>query len=298
VDSQASSAAILDRATKYALFDDVSSPVQAEAGEGFAGALQGMAAQQLKSDALKDVRTLALAALGVGAAGRGAAGLYNLLRKKPVKRKLAPAVLPLPFPVGPEKKANFLSGGSATGKAGIPWYGPAMLFGGLGGMAAGWKGMDAVLDARRKAEAEDEVERAKADFHEALLSQYAGPAKKASDSVMGRVGEGLDRAFEKFSALRKSAVDWGNLGGMAAGGYGMYAGLTGLLAGAMVYDKMGKRSRRSVLEKALQRRQRRQFAQSPTEIYAVPEPVKSLPSVDPREGAELLVEPPEEKYGA
>lgn len=73
--------------------------------------------------------------------------------------------------------------------------------------------------------------------------------------------------------MSKQALDLSNLAGQAAGGYGMYAGLSGLLTGALVYDKMSKRSRRAVLDSALKKRQRRRFMQQPTEIYAQPEPV-------------------------
>lgn len=191
------------------------------------------------------------------------------------------------------KTASFLSGDSATTKGGIPWYGPAVMLGGMGGLALGWKGMDRILDARRKREMTAEMDRARQQFHDALLSQYDEPrktnpalvSKTASDSVMEKVGTVLDVLFDKFEAAKekeaetlgqKQAFDWSNAGGRAAGGYGMYAGLSGLLTGALVYDKMQKRSRRAVLDKALQQRQRRKFMQQPTEIVAVPEPMPGM----------------------
>lgn len=251
--------------------------------QAFSGAVQGMASGQLKSDALKDVASVGLGALGVGAAGRGLVGLIQMMRQGKKKTRSGPAYLPLPYPA---KTAGFLDGDAAATKGGIPWYGPAMLGGGIAGLGLGWKGMDKMLDARRQREQKQELDQARQEFHDALLSQYDEPIKThpslmkkrgGDGSVMEKVGKALDTLFDKFEAAKedteKTAVDWSNLAGQATGGYGMYAGLSGLLTGAVVYDKMSKRSRRAVLEKALQQRQRRKFMQSPTEIMAVPEPM-------------------------
>jgi hypothetical protein len=278
-----------------AVLEKVRALRQKRAEEGFADAVQNVANAQLRADALRDVRNLTLATLGVGAAGRGLVGLINVMKSKPRKTRSGPAHLPLPYLAAPpaapppaEKVGGFLAGDAASSKQGIPWYTPAMMLGGMAGLGLGWKGVDAVIDSRRRAEREKELESARQDFHDALLSQYdeplkSGPAtlklKRAADeSDMVKAGRALDGLFDRFSAaLEKAAVDWPNLAGNATGLYGAYAGLSGLLTGALVYDKIRKRSRRAVLEKALQRRQRRQFVQSPTEIYAVPEPVETSP---------------------
>lgn len=260
-------------------------------GEAFASAVQDMAAGQLKGDAFRDIRNVGLTALGVGAAGRGIVGLIQHMKQNRAKKtRSGPAYLPLPYPA---KTAGFLDGDGATTKGGIPWYGPAMMLGGLGGLGLGWKGMDKVLDARRQREQESELAAARQQFHDALLSQYdepikvhpemlSGKKKSAADDTMVKVGEALDELYDVFQKaaaeeetrpMSKSAIDWSNVAGQAAGGYGMYAGLSGLLTGALVYDKIQKRSRRAVLEKALAKRQRRKFMQQPTEIYATPEPM-------------------------
>lgn len=262
-----------------------------ELGDSFAGAVNDMAAQQLKSDALKDVRNLGLAALGVGLAGRGAVGLYNVItRNKSKKDKSGPAILPLPYPVKAGSVSGFLAGDMASTKSGIPWYGPAMLGAGMGGLYLGWKGMDTILDARRKIESEAALEQARRQFREALVSQYDAPLsglpkkkkeeeKVASDSPMEKAGAALDRVWGSVARVLndyqiKQSLDVANLGGIAAGGYGTYAGLAGLLTGALVYQQMKKRSRQAVLEKAIQKRDRRRFMQSPTELYAVPDPME------------------------
>ena len=253
------------------------------AGEAFAGAMQNMANAQLKSDAMKDVGNLGMAALGVGLGGRGLVGLLNLLKQRPKKPRSGPALLPLPYPAEP-KMAGFMGGDSATSKSGIPWYGPAMFFSGLAGLGAGWKGMDAVLDRRRRKELESQTNRARQEFNQAMMASYDHPiqTKLASDTTMQEVGNGLDQVFIKFATLLdmaqtnpllKTAFDAKNMGGAAVGSYGLYAGLSGLLAGSLLYGKTKKRSQAAIIQKALQRRQRRQFMQQPTEIYATPVPV-------------------------
>lgn len=273
-------------------------------------AVQSVLAQgnaQLQSSALHDIGNLGLAGLGAGAGVAGVAGLLNLLKQNRAKKtRSGPALLPLPYPVDPIKQANaweglksFMGGQDASTKAGIPWYGPGMLGAGLAGAGLGYKGVSGVMAHQRRKETEQELAQVRQDFHDALLAQYDRPigapaqAKAASSRPLVEAGAELDRVFDQLTVV-KQAFDYANAGGAALGGYGMYAGLSGLLTGSLVYDKMRKRQQRAVIEKALQRRQRRNFSQQPTEIYAVPEPVSSLPP-KPSMGAEmkLLNEPPE-----
>lgn len=171
------------------------------------------------------------------------------------------------------KTASFLSGDSATSKGGIPWYGPAMMTAGLAGLAGGWKGVDHLLNKRRERDRAKEIDTARQEFHDALMGQYtkplagAGPAKTAGDGPP--LGAALDALYDQFE---KAAFALNDAAGKGVGMYGMYAGLTGLMTGALVYDKARKRQRRAILDKALQRRERRKFNVSPAEITAVPEP--------------------------
>jgi hypothetical protein len=258
--------------------------------EAFAQAVQQMHASQLKSDALRDVGNVGLTALGVGAAGRGLLGLVQMLNShKPKKTRTGPNFLPLPYPVTAEKTAGFLAGDDAATKGGIPWYGPAMVLGGAGALTAGWRGVDKLIQSRRKREMQGKLDDARQQFHDALLGQYDEPIKVRPEAMQKKLAADLNALsadlsrlfglFEKAalaeaqSPTEKRAVDLSNAAGRAAGGYGIYAGLTGLLTGSMVYDKIRKRSRRAVIEKALQQRQRQQFMRQPTEILARPEPV-------------------------
>jgi hypothetical protein len=264
--------------------------------DAFSGVVRNMESAQLNSDAFKDIKHLFLASLGAGLAGRGAVGLFNTFgRNQPKKPRSGPATFTLPYPAEPkvanwlDSVSNFAKGDSATSKSGIPWYTPAMLGAGMAGAGLGWKGLDVVLEKQRNAEREKQLNQARQQFHDALMSQYSKPVSTHPDllskigadvPIMEKVGEALDAVWQKFEALldttlSKEAFDFGNAAGAAAGGYGAYAGLSGLMAGAFIYDKIKKRSRGAILDKAMQRRRRREFMQRPTELTATPEPMLS-----------------------
>jgi hypothetical protein len=271
-----------DLLTKLRARRKEAAPVVASDAPSFEAAAANALSQKLKSQAWRDVRNIALATLGLGAAGRGAVGLFNYLRPKPPANPSLPMPLPLPYVEEDEgqqrrrKVAGFLAGDLATTVTGIPWYRPAAVLAGLGGLVGGWKGVDMVLDRQRRTERDAEMEKAKQDFHDALLRQYDRPLNAKSASAA--LGALLDQLFDQtlVSLCRtKAALDLGNLGGQAAGLYGSYAAMSGLLTGALVYDKMRKRSQREILQKALLRRAQRRMQTEPPEIYAVPEPVSA-----------------------
>lgn len=274
----------MDRETSWQIL----AQVREKRGESFPAAVQQMANTQLQSDALHDVRNLAMASLGVGMGARGLTGIYNLLaNRKANTARSSPPELPLPYPVEPDEEATRQAhkqaglADSATIKPGIPWYGPAMLMGGLAGLGTGWAGMDAVLDHRRKAEHASQLEQAKEEFHNALLSQYSKPLdsvpniKRAETDSVGVV---LDRVFDLF----EKHATWSDTVGAGLGAYGMYGGITALAAGAAMYNQANKKSQRSIIAKALQRREQRRFMEQPPEIYARPEPIVALPKPDPQ----------------
>lgn len=97
---------------------------------------------------------------------------------------------------------------------------------------------------------------------------------------------------QKLSSDTVKQASIADLAGQLAGGYGVYAGLTGLGAGALVYSGAKKRQRRAVLEKAMKRRERRRFNTAPSEIVAIPEPVTHQPDVDipvPKLGVDYFI---------
>lgn len=255
------------------------------ANDPLTDAIDQVAATQMKADAFKDMRNLALLGAGAGVAGRGVVGLINLLKgpRPSTTRLQGPTELPLPLPYRDEKEKV----AGITEKTSLPYYGPGMMMAGLAGAGLGWKGADMLLDSRRKREREQQLEAARSEFHDALLSQYDAPLQVGSSQARIKsaasveVGQALDRLFEQFvqtgNELEKTAT-MADIGGKALSGYGTYAALAALMGGAWAYDKGKKRSRRAVLESALKQRQRNQFAQSPTEIYAVPEPAMMAPA--------------------
>ena len=145
-----------------------------------------------------------------------------------------------------------------------------------------------------------------------LLSQYDSPLnqpmpKTGGDNPMVKVSRDLDMLWEKLApTLAKTAgggfnplsfvpnpVDPDNWGA-AAGTYATAGGLGAPhLRGHRLQQHEEAAPQRAILEKAMQRRQRRQFNQSPTSIYAVPEPVgrdtlpglrANLPPIESGEG--------------
>lgn len=256
----------------------------------------------LNQEAMGNVGRLSMATLGIGAGLRGAMGLYNVLKNnigKPRKTRSGPSLLSLPYPVAKEaaEGENFLP--EVTQVKSLPWYGPAMMFGGLASLGAGWKGVDMVLKRRAQRDREAQLGAARKHFHEALLNQYdkpyaaAGPMGKigSDEPNLGRELDRLYDAVEKVAALGGLVPD--DMAGQGLGWYGMIGGGAAALTGAMVYDKMKKRQQRAILEKALMKRERRRFAQQPTEITAVPEPFHQ-PSFNPRAEMKLLRQPPED----
>lgn len=294
----------------------------------FVEAATNAANANMRNEAARDVGRLGLAMLGIGGAARGATGLAGLLRNN-LRRTAAPAVMTLPYPVAdeeeqPRRKPKAASDAPAalspgrrvfrkaafevTGKTALPWYRPAMLLAGMGGLYGGWKGVDAVLDAQRRTSREQELEEAKQEFHDALFQQYDRPlksaplpAKKASDAADGgpapgdlcdRLGGVFDR-LEKAAQLLKEGSRIGDIGGEAAGWYGTYAALSGLATGALVYEQARKRQRRAILDKALKRRERHRYYTAPPEIVAMPEPVLSIKKPSLKDEAQQLSQAPE-----
>lgn len=287
----------MDRDTVQRVRDHVRRK-QAAAAPTFQAAVQQMANQQLQADAAGDVRNLALASLGVGVGARGLKGLYNLVARRPPARRSGPAELPLPYPVAADEEKLAGLAAQATTKAGLPWYGPAMMLTGLGGLTAGWAGMDAALDARRRRERAQELAQAKQEFHDALLGQYDQPraaVKAAGDdaAALAEAAARLHRVYDLYAktAGDKTAFNWSDAAGAGLGAYGAYGALTGLGMGAFMFDKARKQSRRAILAKALQRREQRRFMEQPPEIFARPEPVAALPRVSPQDADDLYDEP-------
>ena len=234
----------------------------------FYDAVQAATARVLKQKALAQAGTTALAGLGAGAGLRGLFGLLNMRRDTQVEPETvgAPAS---EVEIPTHKMANvgkFLSGDYARTVPGIPWAIPAITSAGVVGSYAGWKGIDKLLDAKRRHDLERELEEAKGDYEAAL----AGTSK---------LGQDLD---ELCSVVEKSSAA-ADVAGKATGLYGVYAGTSGLLGAILAYNYAKKRQKRKLLEDAKSQRRRQQYARQPAVIYAKSTPGKEVP--DPLHGS-------------
>lgn len=244
-------------------------------------AAKAVAEAQIHREALGNVKNVALAGLGVGVGARGLVGLYNLLKRNlgdgPALRS-GPTELALPLPYAPEKKKKEALKLAAIGAPGeIPWYYPAVVGAGIGSLGLGWKGIDVLLNRERKKQRQSEISEARQDFHDAIMNQFDKPfpSKAAAEESAGaKLSRDLDTLFDSFTKNANILADAWGYAKRAPGAYGVYAGLTGLASGAIVYDQFRKRQRRAVLERALKERERSRFMRSPPEIFAVPEMVQ------------------------
>jgi hypothetical protein len=244
-------------------------------------AAAAVSSKQLRSDAINDIAKIMLYGAGLGAAGRGAHGLYNLFRRNTTEPKNTGhgVEMPLPYTVEDEEKTaasgDSYFGSPVTQKESLWFYYPGMLLGGLAAGYGGWKGVDAVLDKRRKGEIEDELEGEKSKFRQALLKSYDKPysTKAAADEgeQLVKMGEDLDALFDTFQEKQATV---GDMIGKGLGGYATYAIPTALLAGYAAYAAGKKRQRKAVIDKALKQRNRRRSMQQPAPLFATPVEVK------------------------
>lgn len=247
--------------------------------------------------AKSDITNMLALGLGAGVAGRGLLGLVNLARRRldpPQLNYPGAVVASIPYPVR-EKEDEQHKMAFATSPAQKWWYAPGMVAAGGLGVLGGWKGLDTLLQSRRKSELDEDVDESKSQFERALLSSYDQPramgVKAAADDIGGQLGQVLDQLFD---GLTKQA----GLGDYLQGGLGGYLGLYALpaaaITGAMAYNSERKAAPAKILEKAMQRRAQRAYAASPSEILAVPHPVPVRPGASPAELEQELAESQQE----
>jgi hypothetical protein len=264
---------------------------------------------QAAAAGLGDMPYYALSGLGVGAAAAGVKNLWNMLTRttRPLHAKFPGAVvtdIPVPADTMPARDKDAalnplvqalsnMSFGKVVDKANFPWYTPGSLaMEGLGAVA-GWKGVDGLADMQRHSQQDHELQKAKQDFEQAMLSSNPqSPQFKVAEASAGsQLGLLLDRIWEKAAASQpdaipeKVAASWweglkdtlGPYADTAAGTYGYYALPAAVMGAYGGYSLAEKGSRRAVLQKALDRRLRASYQAQPSAIYAVPRPVPSAP---------------------
>lgn len=129
------------------------------------------------------------------------------------------------------------------------------------GLVGGWHGMSSLIDNRRKAGIDDELEQAKNEYYQALAAPHL--PKTAADASV------LDSLCDHYE---KTAASWGeaaNNGWEGLKGGLMLAGLgTAAATGYGTYQWVKARDRSKLLQKAIAMRARQRTAPQP--IYAVP----------------------------
>lgn len=247
-----------------------------------------------RQQAWNHVRNLLLTGLGVGAAARGTMGLASMLSRNtsdPSPPRAGPVITPTPVPADMvedeelnqhklacaamsllEKKAEepgFLSQMAGLSTQ-VPWVMPAAMLAAGGGLYGGWKAVDKLLDARRRAAQEAEYEEAKREFETAIMDQYG---KQGADSELRRALDGLFEKASRFNDMVKSAF-WPEVGNVALNSYGTYAGLTGLAAALWAYNQARQSNQSDVLRAAQSKRLAKRYAQRPPAIVAIPQPMR------------------------
>lgn len=214
---------------------------------------------------------IAALGLGGGLALGGGQGLYDLIKRRlfPQKRKTQHiAFVPVQdLDSGTRKTASWLTGDSAGGELNsTPIYNTLRTGIGLAAAAGGWKGLEALLQARREQEQEQQVADAEEEFNTALRGLQPAKAKRPSIKVAAELGQALDKLYDKLE--KRAVADWP--GFLAGSIYGPYAALSALISGYGTYKAVSKGSQEQIIRRALERRARRRQAVQPAELYAAP----------------------------
>jgi hypothetical protein len=243
------------------------------------------------------------AGLGAGVLGRSIAGIPDLLRSKKKTDIPMTSTVPQALPVRVHRKKpkpapsqaydssyeeDELEKVSQSGDpyadwgwfnandAGGPtwWQIPAGLALGAGGVAGGWAGIDKLLEAKKKRDADADLAKARQSYHQALSDQYQSTmmSKGASDD---NLAADLDRLYDHMEkkaegSLWDQAVDTGkNFGHIGAGTYAAMLLATALGSGYAGYKWTKGKSKNKIIQDALARRARERTAPQP--IYAQPD---------------------------
>lgn len=215
-------------------------------------------------------------AAGVGLLGGGLLGYASRRRKKKqldddVKEAAVENAQPNLF-------ERALRGTNAVTEQHIPWYLPGMVGGGLLGTAGGYFAADKIIDKKRKADLQAEVDAAKEEYQQALLANYQpGQIPVQKHAAAHGVGVQLDRLADMLGITVDTPLEKvANLEQLLGRGLGLYGAValpTAMLAGLASYGYTRERSSDKLLEEALKQRERDRVSRRPPEIVVVPEPV-------------------------
>ncbi len=240
------------------------------------------------------LRNFALGSVAAGGAIRGGQGLVNMIRRNlaPKDRPSSPLSFAVPTGNEPEEPTeaeptmslpfgkmsgilgtawdtamtpinsavDWAKGQSADRMSELPQFWAGLGVAGAGGLYAGYNGVGAVMNSRRKAELESEEESARQEYEKSL----AGLASKS--------GSGPASQDEKFAALYQVKEAFmgesgpPNLKQLGAIGLGAWPPLA-LLSGAVAYNITNSRRQSALMAKAVKARQRQQLADAPPFAY-------------------------------
>jgi hypothetical protein len=234
--------------------------------------LQDIKVQAINDEFKNQMANLFLAAAGTGAAFRGGQGLVNMYHRNMKKDDTVNSPLAFSVPtkdsppdpskigVGYPKAANIIgdalsypgkvfsdwaSGASASKPQELPLYYAGMGAAGTLGLYGGYKGMNSVMNSRRKAEISTEEDNARMQYEKALAD------------LSSKQGSKFAKLYEKKSFSASQAASMG-VGAMLP-----IAGASGLIA----YNVANSRRRSKLLENAIKHRHREQLAESPVFAY-------------------------------
>jgi len=240
--------------------------------------VQDVANEALQRDTTQNIlKFLALGAAG-GAAFRGLGGLMNMTSgSKPVPTSSVNMPVSYPSQRGAEDEDDDekqASSEEATKAIGLDYYLPSMMLGVPAAAYAGFKGIDALLDRQRRLKTEEELERRKGEYEDALFGSY----KESADAGGSDVSKNLDTAFsglgkvaeESSSMFDPATYGYPNAGGALRGAAATYAIPASLMGYFMVNKMMQSGSKRKLVNKAMRERARRRALQQPAGLYAIP----------------------------
>lgn len=172
-------------------------------------------------------------------------------------------------------RKNFITGNRARNWYTYPLFWPTVGVGGLAALGGGYKLTDKILDARRKAELNAELEEAKRQYQEAVQNRLKTAAHVDETDPVTLLDELAVTGIEK-AANDNPITSIGNFLGDTASGIGSlylaYALMTGLGSGKLMYDYMRRKSPRKITEEALKQRARQRYGLTPPVYISQHEP--------------------------
>ena len=244
----------------------------------------------LNNESWRQATNVGLTALGAGAGLRGLHGLLSVISRNLSKPPAIPAVATMEVPVHgqPVKKrkktadaedwkylatepfkrlgnlvydagsaavkgtGDAMAGAYATEPQGLPEHWLRTFGMGVGGGLGGYKLVDWLLDKRRKAMVDKDVEDARQEYENLLY---------------GKNASAID---ELFATVKQADFGLGDLPGALTGSYLTYALGSPLVTGTMAYNKAKKLRRKNLIDAAQKMRLRQRLESSPIPIFALP----------------------------